>query len=76
MLSYGLILKPIHAHSSFFIAFDNTLERKWISTVKPVLCNHSKLDKTKVFKTNVSLMKVEGMAECSLRAFCNTFDLH
>ena len=23
-----------------------------------------------------SLMKVESIAECSLRAFCNTFDLH
>ena len=26
--------------------------------------------------TNVSLMKVESIAECSLGAFCNTFDLH
>ena len=31
---------------------------------------------TKVLKTNGSLMKVESIAECSLGAFCNTFDLH
>ena len=35
-----------------------------------------KIDKTKVLKTNGSLMKVENIAECSLRAFCNTVDLH
>ena len=45
-------------------------------TVKPVLSGHSKIDKTKVLKTNGSLMKVECIAECSLGAFCNTFDLH
>ena len=45
--------------------------------VKPVLSGHSKTDKTKVLKTNGSLMKVESIAECSLGgAFCNTFDLH
>ena len=45
-------------------------------TVKPVLSEHSKIDKTKVLKTNGSLMKVKSIAECSLGAFCNTFDLH
>ena len=45
-------------------------------TVKPVLSGHSELDKTNVLKTNGSLMKVESIAECSLGAFCNTFDLH
>ena len=45
-------------------------------TVKPVLSGHSKIDKTKVLKTNGSLMKVKSFAECSLGAFCNTFDLH
>ena len=44
--------------------------------VKPVLNGHSKIDKTKVLKTNGSLMKVESIAECSLGAFCNTFVLH
>ena len=47
-----------------------------VSTVKPVLSVHSKLDKTKVLKTNGSLMKVKNVAECSLGAFCNSFDLH
>ena len=37
---------------------------------------HSNIDKTKVLMTNGSLMKVESIAECSLGAFCNTFDLH
>ena len=45
-------------------------------TVKPVLSGHSKIDKTNIFKTNGSLMKVESIAECSLGAFCNTFNLH
>ena len=45
-------------------------------TVKPVLRCHSKTDKTKILKTNGSLMKVKSIAECSLGAFCNTFDLH
>ena len=44
-------------------------------TVKPVISCHSKIEK-KVLKTNGSLMKVESIAECSLGAFCNTFDLH
>ena len=34
-------------------------------TVKPVLSGHSKIDKTKILKTNGSLMKVESIAECS-----------
>ena len=46
------------------------------STIKPVLSGHSNIDKTKVLKTNGSLMKVESITECSLGAFCNTFDLH
>ena len=40
-------------------------------TVKFVLNGHSKIDKTKIFMKNGSLMKVE-----SFEAFCNTFDLH
>ena len=35
------------------------------ATVKPVLCSHSKIDKTKVLKANGRLMKVESIAECS-----------
>ena len=30
----------------------------------------------KVFKTNYRLVQVKSIAECSKRAFCNTFDLH
>ena len=33
--------------------------------VKPVLSGHEKKDKTKVLKTNGSLMKVKSVAECS-----------
>ena len=47
-----------------------------VITVKLVLSGHSKIDKTKVLKTNDSLMKVQSIAECSLGAFCNSFDLH
>ena len=46
------------------------------NTVKPDLSGYSKIDKTKVLKTDGSLMKVESIAECSLGVFCNTFDLH
>ena len=35
------------------------------TTVNSVLSGHSKLDKTKIIMTNVSLMKVESIAECS-----------
>ena len=47
-----------------------------VYTVKSVLSGNSKIDKTKVLKTNGSLMKVEIFAECSLEAFCKTFYLH
>ena len=43
-----------------------------LHTVKPVLRGHSKIDKTKVLKTGGSLVQVESIAECSIRAFCNT----
>ena len=42
-----------------------TVHFKCMSTVKPVLSGHSKKDKTKVLKTNSSLMKVESIAEFS-----------
>ena len=45
--------------------------KKHIYTVKPVLSGHSKTCKTKVLKTDGSLMQVKSTAEC-----CNTFDLH
>ena len=46
------------------------------TTVKPVLSSHSKEDQRLVFKTDYHLMHVKSIAECSLGAFCNTFDLH
>ena len=58
------------SHSHCFVFSINN------GTVKPVLNGHSKIDKIKDLKTDGSLMKVESIAECSLRAFCNTFDLH
>ena len=39
------------------------------TTIKPVLSDYSKLDKTKV-------LMVKSIAECALGAFCNTFDMH
>ena len=47
-----------------------------VHTVKTALSDHSKIDKTKVLMENSSLMEVKSIAECSLGAFCNTFDLH
>ena len=38
----------------------------FLTTVKPVLSGHSKIDKIKDLKTDGSLMKVESIAECSL----------
>ena len=36
------------------------------NAVKPVLSGHSKIDETKVLKTNSSLMKAESIAEFSV----------
>ena len=47
-----------------------------IFTVKPVLSGHSKGRPKLVFKTDYRLMQVKSIAECSKRAFCNTFDPH
>ena len=43
---------------------------------KTCVNDHSKIDKTRILKTN-SLMKVKSIAECPpIRAFYNTLDLH
>ena len=47
------------------ICFQNTDSLWLLHTVKPVLSGHLKIDKTKVLMENVSLMKVESIAECS-----------
>ena len=44
-----------------------------VSTIKPVLSGHLKIDKTKVLKANRSLMKAESISEWSP---WSTFDLH
>ena len=55
------------------VFYSDVNRTKIVIAVKPVLISgHSKIDKTK----DLSLMKVESIAECSLGAFCNTFDLH
>ena len=36
-----------------------------ISTVKPVLSDHSKIDNTKVLKTDYCFIEVKRIAECS-----------
>ena len=43
------------------------------STVNPVLNGHSKIDKTKVLKTDGSLVQVESIAECSLCSILQYF---
>ena len=70
-------MQKIEGQDQPFANVWSLLELHCLSTVKPALSGHSKKkDKTKVFKTNGSLMKVESIAEFSLEAFCNTFDLH
>ena len=44
-----------------------------IDTVKPVLSSHSKIDKNAILITSDSLMKVENIAECSLRSILQHF---
>ena len=48
--------------------------KKSAHTVKPVLSDHSKKDKD--LRADGSFLQVESVAECSLGAFSNTFDLH
>ena len=59
----------LYVHKEFFFEFE-------CYTEKPFLSGHTKLDKRKILKANGRLMKVGSVAECSLEAFCNTFDLH
>ena len=58
----------INTDTSFPIAVETAciLLKNGKYTVKPTLSSHSKIDKTKVLRTNGSLMKVESIAECSL----------
>ena len=47
-----------------------------LGTVKPVLNNHSKVDKTNIVMKNGRLMKVKSIAECSHWSILQYFDLH
>ena len=70
------LLKVIEARDDDGDELTYSCDNKGIYTVKPVFSGHSKIDKIKVLKTGGSLMQVKSIAECSLGAFCNTFDLH
>ena len=71
-----IVSNQIEEFISISIPRVKALKSRYTCTVKPVLSGHSKIDKERVLKTNGSLMKVESIAECSLGAFCNTFDLN
>ena len=75
MLSRPLVISRDHdtIWSSVYLDHFSSLQ---IDKVGTVLSDHSKIDKTKVLKTDGSLMQVESIAECSLGAFCNIFDWH
>ena len=78
VLSRPLVISRDHdtIWSSVYLDHFSSLQIDKVRTIKPVLSGHSKIDKTKVFKTNGRLMQVESIAECSLGAFCNSFDLY
>ena len=71
VLTYPQIAWQIHVQEYFFL--ENVicslllqyLVKCTPDTVKPVLSGHSRIDKTKIFMTNGSLMKVQSIAECS-----------
>ena len=66
--AYSLNLFNCHLHYGHTYRLDCfTLTPGYtiLSTVKPVLSRHSKIDKTKILMTNGSLMQVKSIAECS-----------
>ena len=77
-----LVVKRSHFNKKYSSYGESTISTKQKVHVG---CQYSKTclkqplkkkDKTKIIITNGSLMKVKRIAECSLEAFCNTFDLH
>ena len=78
MSSWNFVLSWVEHEKSFITSGPEYIPKyhELAHTVKPVLSGHPKIDKTKVLETNGILMKVESIAECSLGAFCSTFDLH
>ena len=62
--TFKTVTSLFHEHDFLAMAIQAMCVRI-LNTVKPVLSGHSKIDKTKTFMTNGSLMKVESIAECS-----------
>ena len=65
-----LVVKKSHFNKNIYLttSLRSPQNRKYmqvVNTVKHVLSSRAKTDKTKVFITNGSLMKVESIAECS-----------
>ena len=69
--SQNMLKLMIREHYHFYV-----LCRPMLIYSEPCLKWPLKIDKTKVLMTSGSLMHVKSIAECSTRAFCNTFDLH
>ena len=65
--------KLVKSSFHFFFATQGGGEQ---NAVKPVLSGHSKRSPKLFFKADYRSMQVKSVAECSLGAFCNTFDLH
>ena len=63
-LTFFLAGPLVNINSHISLDFFSFLCQLPMIKVKPVLSGHSKIDKTKVLKTNGSLMKVESIAEC------------
>ena len=70
------VLKENSANPEQLASADQDLHYSQDNTVDSVLSGHSERRQKLVFKTDYSLMQVKSIAECSMRAFCNTFDLH
>ena len=66
---YGLalVLDKGFQKAIFLISIYSKTGLKWPLKKKTKNC---------FFKTDYCLMQVKSIAECSKRAFCNTFDLH
>ena len=81
---YACLFTKMRAHNTVWLKMEDQLlsvttkshRSEGYITVKPVLSGHSKIDKTKDLKPCGSLMQVKSTAECSMGAFCNTFDLY
>ena len=69
MLPWYQFQNECYSYGSFSIDPTDCVSQTaaYIAAEKPVLSGHSKIDETKVLKTNGSLIKVESIAECSPR---------